>query len=82
MKQKSEKSLIDSVKESVENSSIHGLPNIVRNECIVIKIIWVVCFFLSASVCGFFIFQTIADYLNYDIVTVIQVKKPNSIGIS
>jgi hypothetical protein len=80
MKPKNEK-IIGCIKETFGNSSIHALPNIVRNDCIVIKFVWLICFFGSAVACGYFIFQSIADYLNYDIVTVIHVKKLKSIGI-
>ena len=77
----SKKEIIDSIKETLESSSIHALPNIVRNKFYTIKFVWTVCFIASSGICGFFIFQSISDYFNYDVVTEIEVKKLNSIGI-
>jgi hypothetical protein len=72
--------LINSVKETLESSSIHALPNIVRNKYYTIKIFWIVCFFISSAACGLLIFQSISDYFEYDIVTKIEVKTLNKIG--
>ena len=68
-----------STKETVENSSIHALPNIVRNKYTLIKLVWIVCFLISFGVCCWFIIQSIHSYLNYDVVTNIQVKYENKI---
>ena len=74
------KKIIDSVKETLESSSIHALPNIVRNKYNSIKLIWFVCFLLSSAACGYFVFQSISDYLSFDVVTQIEVKNLNSIS--
>jgi hypothetical protein len=76
----SKKEIVNSIKETLESSSIHALPNIIRNRYFTIKFVWVACFLASAAVCGFFIFQSISDYFNYEVVTQIEVKKLNSIG--
>ena len=74
------KKIIDSAKETLESSSIHALPNIVRNKYFTIKFVWVLCFLLSSAACGYFVFQSISDYLNFDVVTKIEVKNLNSIS--
>jgi hypothetical protein len=72
--------IIDSVKETLESSSIHALPNIVRNKYYTIKFVWLVCFVLSSAACSFFIFHSISDYFRYDIVTKIEIKNMNSLS--
>lgn len=72
--------ITNSVKETLESSSIHALPNIVRNKYYTIKFIWIVCFLGSSAACGFLIFQSITDYFNYDVVTKIEVKTVYSLS--
>ena len=74
------KKIIDSAKETLESSSIHALPNIVRNKYYTIKFVWVFCFLLSSAGCGYFVFQSIADYLSFEVVTQIEVKNLNSLS--
>ena len=78
-KQKKKK-IIDSVKETLESSSIHALPNIVRSKYYTVKFVWVFCFLLSSAGCGYFVFQSIADYLNFEVVTKIEVKNLNKLS--
>ena len=66
--------IIKSTKETLEGSSIHAIPNIVRNEHYLIKIVWFICFLISSGWCTYFIQQSVADYLNYDVVTKIDIK--------
>ena len=66
-------------KETLEGSSIHALPNIVRNKSIAIKIIWTVCFLISFSFCCWSIIGSIRDYLSYDVVTNIKVTYENKL---
>ena len=72
--------MIDSVKETFESSSIHALPNIVRNKYYTVKFVWILCFLLSSAGCGYFVFQSVADYLSFDVVTQIEVKNLNTIS--
>lgn len=72
--------IIDSVKETLESSSIHALPNIVRNKYYAIKFVWVFCFLLSSAACGYLIFLSITDFLGYDVVTKIEIKNMNSLS--
>ena len=73
--------IISSIRETLESSSVHALPNISRNKYKSIKIIWFICFLLSSSICGYLIFMSMTDYLKYEIVTKIEVKDLPSIGL-
>jgi hypothetical protein len=77
---KTQQKIINSLKETLESSSIHALPNIVRNKYYTIKFVWIVCFLSSSAACGFLIFQSISDYFEYDIVTKIEVKNVYSLS--
>ena len=63
----------------MEGSSIHALPNIVRNKYYSIKVVWFVCFIASTAGCCFLIIQSVNDYLSFDVVTKIQVKEKDKI---
>ena len=47
-------------------SSIHAVPNMVKDNFIAVKLIWFVCFLTSASFCAYFIILSIQEYFNYD----------------
>ena len=67
-KQQKEK-IIGSVKETLESSSIHAIPNITRNKFFSIKAMWFMFFLISSGWCIWFIIQSIMDFLNYDVVS-------------
>ncbi len=70
MKEKFDKSKI---KETLLGSTAHGIPNLVRNESKFLKVLWIVCFFISLSGCTYFLHNAIIDYFNYKKVTKIDV---------
>lgn len=49
------------------DTDFHGLPRIPRQTRLLIRIIWIVSFFLSAGTCGFLVVRTIEGYLQYDV---------------
>jgi acid-sensing ion channel 5 len=69
--------IIDLNKETLEGSSIHAIPNITRNKYILIKIMWLICFFISFGVCTWLIKNSIDDFLNYDVITTTEIKYYN-----
>ena len=71
--------IIQLTRTTFESSSIHAIPNIIRNKYILIKIIWLICFMVSFSGCTWFMIKSINDYLKYDVVTRIRVKYVNEI---
>jgi hypothetical protein len=71
--------IISLTKETMEGSSIHALPNIVRNKYYTIKAVWFVCFIISTAGCCYLIIQSVNDYLSFDVVTKIQVNEKDKI---
>ena len=57
------------IKETCLNTTMHGLPSIVRNELILIKIIWTIVFLSSSGYCAYLIVKMIQNYLEYNYVT-------------
>ena len=56
----------------IEDSTIHGLPNIVKNGRIINKLMWAIAFLASFSYCAYLIVNSILAYLQYDHVTQIE----------
>ena len=59
--------------ELVLSSTSHGLPNIFRTERKSLKIMWFILFVVALSVGIYTVFNGIISYLNYDVVTKIDV---------
>ena len=83
MSEKNHKQLLKEIKEltreTLESSSIHAVPNIARNKFYLVKLVWVICFMISAGWCCWFIQKSIVDYLSNDVVTKTDVKYVNTI---
>ena len=60
--------------ETLEASSIHAIPNIVRTKYSTLKIIWGSCLFVSIGLCGWYLFQIISAYLDNETVTKFQIN--------
>jgi hypothetical protein len=71
--------IIASTRETLESSSIHAIPNISRNKYYTIKLTWTIFFLVSVSFCGYSIYSSISDYLNYNVITNIKIKQTNKI---
>ena len=59
--------------ESAVASSCHGLPNIFKNERILSKVMWTLFFLASWSYCLYSIIKSINAYLNWDVITNIDI---------
>ena len=76
------KKCIDQLKFTSDTSSLHGIPNLTsisklhpsttRLKCL--TLLWSFCLIVSYSSCAWFMFTSIVDYLNYDVVTNIDIK--------
>ncbi len=53
-------------------STAHGLPNIIKTENLICRIIWLTCFLLSITCCVYNINNAIQDFLSYNVVTQID----------
>lgn len=60
------------LKESIENSTSHGLPAILRSENLILRILWTICFILSLIYCIFTLIRSFEEYSNYEVVTQIS----------
>ena len=67
-KQKLEK-ISQAAKEVLVNSTSHGIPNIIRSENLIIKLVWLLFLLASTGLCSFLVAQSIFTYYNYDVNT-------------
>lgn len=58
--------------DSASESTTHGIPHFVRRKNWLIRLMWAVCFLVSAGVCGYMIASSITSYLDYETVTKAQ----------
>jgi len=63
------KKISKTVLSVIEDSTVHGLPNIVKNERIINKIMWTIVFLASFGYCTYLIVNSILDYLQFDHIT-------------
>ena len=66
-------------RETFESSSIHGIPNIIKNKFVSIKILWCFCLMVSFGGCAWFMIKSINDYLKDDVVTSFRVNYMNEL---
>jgi hypothetical protein len=69
------KSLKNILIESASVSTMHGLPNFVRTDRSLIRIIWAICFLAAFGICAYLIIESILDYLKFDVITTVKVIK-------
>ncbi len=50
-------------------TQLHGIPKIFNNKHKLLKILWLICFILSVSMCINYLIQTINGYLKYPVIT-------------
>lgn len=63
------KDLKEAFKEWLSASTSHGLPNVVRTNNTLIKIMWIIFFTISSAICGYFLATSILQYLKYEVVS-------------
>ncbi|CAF0806060.1 unnamed protein product [Brachionus calyciflorus] len=54
------------IKDNLETSTSHGIPNIVRNKNWIIKIIWTICFSVSFAYCVYNLTKSFEIYFSYE----------------
>jgi hypothetical protein len=67
--------VLEAAKATLESSSLHAIPNMIRNKFVSIKLIWIMCYLLSACLCSWFIVDIMTKYYEREVVTRINVKK-------
>jgi len=61
------------INELLKGSTAHGIPNIMKSNSLIIKIMWAV-FFIASTVAGsYYTIDSILDYLRFNTVTTIQI---------
>ena len=55
-----------------KNSSINGLPNMVRSERLSLKIMWLIVLIGSSSACIYFVISCLNGYFEYEYITSIK----------
>ncbi|RNA13947.1 acid-sensing ion channel 4 [Brachionus plicatilis] len=61
------------LKEIVESSTIHGMPNILRTKSNVIRIFWILIFLASFSYCIYSVILIIIKYLQYNVIVKMEI---------
>ena len=61
--------MLEIVKDSLSESTIHGLPHYVKRQNWCIRIVWAVCFFASSVICSYMIATSLISYFEYETVT-------------
>ena len=73
------KAFITILIETLTTSTIHGLPNLIRSNRKVVKILWTICFLISSGLCAYLLIESIISYLKFDVVTTVRVlNEPSS----
>jgi hypothetical protein len=62
-----------------ETLTIHSIPNIFRTKHIIIKLIWIGAFLISSGLCGYLVYSSINNYLEFNVVTTIKVVRETPI---
>ena len=70
--EKTENSIRKIISAGLKSSTAHGIPNIVKNKHTIIKLIWIICLLISTSIGGYLTFKMVLSYLNYEVVSNIQ----------
>jgi hypothetical protein len=76
---KNKKEIIDLTKQTLEGSSIHAIPNIIRNKFYLVKIVWLACFLVSFGFCCWFMVRSINDYLTFSVTSQFEIKYENQL---
>jgi len=63
-----------SLKNFMKLTTVHGVQNFYRANNFFIRLMWLFSLFVSASFCVYFIVKSVSDYLNYEIVSQINVN--------
>lgn len=62
-----------------DNTKLHGVPLLKISEKKHLKILWLIYFFASFTICGFYLVNDINSYFKYDIETIIEVSRDTNI---
>jgi hypothetical protein len=61
------KSIFNELKIKLSNSTFHGLPKIVKNESLIIRIFWILLIITSLLLCLYLLISSIINYHKHDV---------------
>ena len=61
--------VLEVIKDEMENIGIIGIPHMVRGDKLFLNIMWFIAFFASVGVTAYLITQNVIDYYGYDVTT-------------
>ena len=64
--------------EYASRTTMHGLPNLVSSERFFVKVMWFVVILMGISATTYIIFNCLIDYMNWNVVTTIDVRRENT----
>ncbi len=59
----------------LSNTTIHGLPRIVKPGNLFLNVVWVIFYAVAVSGCGFLIHQAVDQYFQYDVITMTKINR-------
>jgi len=68
LKKMSSKHVLKICNDIFGESTIHGIPRVIKSNSLLSKLIWALCFIISAGYCFYIITTGIVDFLNYDTI--------------
>jgi hypothetical protein len=72
--------ILEATKSTLEGSTIHPIPHLVRKNFRLVKLIWLVCFLASVCICTWLIIDIVAKFLEREVVTRINLKPEPSLA--
>ena len=70
-------SVIGRVKERFSASAVHGVANLTKSNAISLQIMWLIALLLSLGLLTFMLYNAITAFLEYSVVTQVQVSYEN-----
>ena len=58
--------------EKLESTTIHAIPNIIRSEFSIVKLMWFIFFCFSTSLCIWNIVNMVSDYFSWGVTTTVE----------
>ncbi|CAF1024353.1 unnamed protein product [Brachionus calyciflorus] len=74
MKLKIPKELKDQIKESIIQSTSHGIPRIVASDNMLLRIVWILFTIISTGFCAYLIADNIISFYKYEVATKVRQK--------
>ena len=68
-KPKPKSRLLNEVADSLLSSRFQGVSHIMRSKNLIIRVMWAMFLFASALICLFLVYESVSEYLKYDVVT-------------